>query len=53
MAENRIVTVVVASGGSAICGADGTKSPSLDALVHCERSERIRPGEPARPKRVS
>ena len=53
MAGNRIVTVVVASGGSAMCGADGTKSPNPDVLVHCDRSARLRPSEPVRPKRVS
>ena len=56
MAEKRIVTVVVASGGNAVCGSDGTKAPSLDVFVRCahtergERSERVRPVEAARPK---
>ena len=52
MTGNRIVAVVVASGGSAICGADGSKAPNPDVLVHCERAERLRPVAPARPKRV-
>lgn len=53
MTGNRIVTVVVASGGSALCGADGTKAPTPDVLVHCDRSTRLRPNEPARPQRAS
>jgi hypothetical protein len=52
MTGNRIVAVVAASGGSVVCGADGTKAPSPDVLVHTVRSARIRPVEPARPKRA-
>lgn len=54
MGESRKVTVVAASGGSVLCGADSTAAtpfPSPDHLVRCDRNERTRPTETARPKR--
>ena len=53
MNQNRTVAVVAASGGSALCGSDGTKSPTPDVLVHCERGEQVRPLEAQRPNRSS
>ncbi|MFZ4516126.1 MAG: hypothetical protein ACOYN3_07425 [Acidimicrobiia bacterium] len=54
MAETRKVTVIAASGGSVLCGADSTPDapfPSPDRLVQCARIERTRPTEAVRPKR--
>lgn len=56
MGEKRIVTVVAASGGNAVCGASGIPEipyPTPDALVYTNRSARVRPAEAVRPKRVS